>query len=127
MQCFLFYTIQDPFKLQWFKIVLFTLSPIMKTILISFIIIVRALIKKEENLKKKVLMRIGVVLVGLIILEQSGIIGALCDYLSCIRLDPSDETRYVTTNPNVQCGTASYNLFRNFFVIPALLVWGFLI
>jgi hypothetical protein len=60
-------------------------------------------------------------------MEQPQIIAALCDYLTCTRLDPNDETLYLVVDHNVQCGTEEYNLFRNIMVIPSLAVWGFVV
>lgn len=67
---------------------------------------------------------LGVTSVVFIILEQPGIIGALCEYLTCTQLDPFVTTQYVSVQTGVECGTEEYNSFKFAFVFPALAVWG---
>ena len=128
LQCLLVIQRKTPFELLRFQTLLFVFSPIIKLLILLIIELLKAAFnRRDKNLRFKLVTRIGVAAISLIILEQPGIVGALCDYLSCVRLDLSSEILYVATNPNVQCGTDQYNLFRAFFVIPALVVWVLLI
>lgn len=118
----------DPFAILKFKTMLFVVSPAAKVLLALPFLIIRGISKrKEENFKHNLIMKVGMVAVVFIILEQPGIIGALCDYLTCTRLDPYVETRYVSVQASVECGTGEYDSFRYVFVIPALAAWGFAI
>ena len=51
LQCFLFYIVQDSFEILRFKVIIFTLSPLVKASIIFPFIILRAYITKEENKK----------------------------------------------------------------------------
>lgn len=111
-----------------FKIVFFIFSPLVKLTLFALVQLLIYLIrKKTPERKRKEFLRLGVAAVVLFMLEQPGIIGVLCDYLSCTSLDPRDPASYITTNSNVQCGTDAYLWFRNGVVIPALIFWGFMV
>ena len=123
LECIYYLDDEDPFNTFKFKIIFFIFSPVAKLCLILVGELIRAIIKrKEEDKKKKALVRIGVAAVVLIMLGQPGIIGAICEYLSCGYLDPTDEQNYVTSVPNLNCGTEEYKSFRNLVVIPGLVV-----
>jgi len=111
-----------------FKIAFFVFSPLVKLALFALgQLLFFIFVKKTQERKQKELMRLGVAAVVLIMLEQPGIVGVLCDYLACKRLDPADPATYIATNSNISCDTASYAWYRNSIVIPALLIWGFLV
>ena len=127
-QCAYYINSPDPFLTFKFKMVLFVLSPLVKLFVVVIFQLIRALVKrKEEDKKKNAIIRIGVTTVVLIMLEQPGIIGAICDYLSCSTLYPTDITKYVSAIPNISCDTVSYKSFRDSFVVPSLIIWGFAI
>lgn len=135
LQCFLLLVTPDTLGIMKAKVFLFIFSPAAKLISILIIELLRNffanfICKKQGEKKQRIkqsLMRLGVTAIGLINLEQPGIIGVLCDYLSCVQLDPNESIYYISTNNNIQCGTDQYNYFRYVVVIPALLCYGFLL
>ena len=126
LQCLLYLVTEDQLEILKYKTIIFVLSPLLKILIYLLVELTRGLIKRDFK-KKELSVRIGAVTIGLISLEQPQIIGILCNYLACIRLDPTDDALYVAANPNVQCGTYEYNLFRYYFVLPSLMAWGFLV
>ena len=115
----------DPFSMLKFKTILFVISPVAK-LLVAFPFLLVGAIKnrKTVSIKRNLLMKVGLTATMLIILEQPGIIGVLCDYLACVKLDPYDSRRYVSSSPNIQCDTDDYNSFRKLFIIPCVAIWG---
>lgn len=81
----------------------------------------------QANRRRNIWIRLGAVAVGLIVLEQPGIVGNLCDYLVCTNLDPYDEARYIKSFNTIQCESDSYIRFRNTMIIPALTIWAFIV
>ena len=129
LQCLYLAFTPDSFQGLQFQILVYVLSPLVKVLVVVLFEIIRGLIfkDKEGKGKKKALIRIGSVAVVLILLEQPAIIGILCEYLSCTRLDPLVEEYYIKSSSNVQCYTDKYNFFARLFVIPALVFWAFVV
>ena len=129
LQCLYLTVAPDNFTGLQFQILVYTLSPLVKVSVAIIVEIIRGLIwrDKEGKGRRKALTRIGAVAVVLILLEQPGIVGLLCDYLSCTKLDPLVDEYYIQTNSNVECYTDKYNFFAKLFVIPALVFWAFVI
>ena len=119
---------KNPSMMIRYKLLVYVLSPLAKIILILCFELLRAVIKrKEENIKRKIIWRLGLAAVVLTMLEQPNMIGVLSAFLSCSKLYSDDPDRYLTENTLIQCNDDSYVLFRNAFVVPALLAWGFLV
>lgn len=110
-----------------FKIMLYVFSPFVKIFFLFLFELIKGLVRNEKDMSKKIITRIGMAAVVLTTLEQPGIIGALCAYLSCTQLNDLDETRHVYSSPLISCMDSSYLTFRNGMVIPALIFWGFVV
>ena len=132
MVCLFYLRSADPFQAFQLQIFYYILSPLLKLICaIGFetsrylYLILR---KKGEKYKKQdAWIRIGAVAAVVIVFDQPSIIGILCDYFYCTQLDPYSSETFVKRNKNVQCDTEEYNNFKNIFVIPALIIWAFVI
>ena len=128
LQCLLFLEIKDPFEMLRLEVLLFVFSPVIKILILLVIELILAILhRKSKDHKDKLIMKTGVTVVGLIMLEQPGIVGTLSNYLFCQQLDPSSARTYVVVNPNVECGTDQYIQFRNIIVIPAVVIWTMIV
>ena len=132
LQCFYYVATTDSLEALKYQTMLYVLSPIAKVLAVAIVEFIRKLFVKkvsngENDSLKKSLVRIGTAAVGLVILEQPGIIGNLCNYLNCTQLDPYVDEHYVTTSLKVECYTPEYNFIRNVLVIPGLVFWGALV
>lgn len=111
LQCLYLLFERDNFTGLKFQILVYILSPVVKVGVAILIEIIRNLIWKDPQWKRMVFRRIGSVAVVLILLEQPSIVGILCDYLHCSRLDPLVDEYYILRHSNVQCYTDEYNFF----------------
>ena len=87
----------------------------------------RSSLNETQNKKNESLIRIGAVAIVLFLLEQPGIIAKLCQYLTCTKLDHYASQYYIKSQNNIECYTEQYNSFLYPVVIPALVIWGFVI
>ena len=129
MQCLYYLAVPNALQALQFQLIFYVFSPLMKLTAAIIFEVIRGLIwKDKEGLgKKKALIRIGAVAVTLILLEQPGIIGVLCDYLNCTQLDPYVDEYWISAHNNIQCYTDDYYHFRNILVFPGLFFWGLLV
>ena len=126
LQCLYDLTTKDALEALQFKLILYVFSPAFKIVVVILFELLRGLVCRDKEGRgiPKSLTRVGVAAVVLIILEQPGIIGALCDYLSCTKLDPYVDEYYITKHNSIQCYTPEYYHLRHVLVIPALIFWG---
>mgnify|MGYP000853260935 CR=1 FL=1 len=129
LQCLYLLRIPDLFKGLQFQVLLHVFSPLIKISIVMLFEFLRNLIWKDPAGlgKQKSLVRIGAVTVVLILLQQPGIIGVLCKYLTCWQLDPFVNRHYIKAFNSIQCHTERYNLFKSTVVVPALTFWALLI
>lgn len=129
LQCLYLFHIPDPFKALRFQMLVYILSPLIKVIVVIIFECFRNLIWRDPDGlgKKKSMVRVGAVAVVLILLEQPGIVGILCKYLTCAHLDPYLSDEFIKTHNSIQCHTDQYNFFKKLVVVPALTFWAFLI
>lgn len=66
---------------------------------------------RKKGLTDRFFMRLGAVAVAIFILEQPAIIGKLCQYLTCVQLDPYVPKYYVKSRNNIECYTDEYYFF----------------
>lgn len=124
LKCLLYARTSSPLEELQLEILLYVFSPIVKFIAVLIFEIIRMIILRGREPKVKAAVRLGTVAIVLTLLEQPSIIGSLSNYLSCSKLDPYVDTKYVKLPNTVQCHTPEYNHFRNVAVIPAIIFWG---
>ena len=119
----------DPLKALQVQVLTYVLSPLIKVLVVMIIEFLRNLIWRdsEGQTRKKSLVRVGAVAVVLIWLEQPGIVGILCKYLTWTKLDPFDDETYIKTHNSISCSMDGYSSFKRNVVIPALTFWAFII
>lgn len=129
LQCIYLLYKSDLFQALLFQVLVYVFSPLVKILVVALFEVFRNLVRKdpEGQGRKKSLIRLGAVAVVLILLEQPGIIGVLCQYLTCSRLDPLVDLYYIKTHNTIQCHTDEYNFFTKVIVVPALIFWAFLV
>ena len=112
-----------------FRILLFALSPFAKLLVIAFCIGVWSLLccKRKQGKICQFTIYVPLGAITLVLLEQPAIISLLTKYLACESLYPGSDESYMKFNRNVKCYTDSYNSFRNYVVIPALIFWGLVV
>jgi len=102
----------------YWKLVLSTLGPVIKVIILA---IFRAFLWKFNiNDKRKSILIVTAVC--LFLLDQPTIVQDLFAYLSCVTIEGADAS-YLESDLGIQCYTNGYNAFRNYFVIPALVIY----
>ena len=129
LQCLYRLYFSDSFKALQVRVLAYVLSPVIKILVVVIFEFFRNLIYRDPDGlgRKKSLQRVGLAAVILILLEQPGIVGVLCKYLTCSQLDPLVNAMYIKTHNSIQCDTDKYNFFKKVVVVPALTVWAFLI
>ena len=129
MHCLLLHEFHDPHRVVEIQMIVHVFSPLIKILLVMLFEFFRNLIWRDWSRKawKKSMVRVGAVAVVLIMLEQPSIIGVLCNYLTCSRLDPLIDEEYIKTHNIIRCHTDRYNFFKKAMVIPALAFWAFVV
>ena len=69
-------------------------------------------------------MSTGVACTVIILIEQPSIIATLTSYLSCDSLLPGEDKLHLNSNRNISCESEDYKYFRNWVVIPGIVLWG---
>lgn len=129
LQCVYLFSTPDPFNALQFQVLAYVLSPLVKILLAIIFELFRNLIVKnpEGHRIEKSVRRVGTLVVVLILLEQPGIVGILTKYLTCTRLDPLMDQKYIKTYNLIRCDSDDYQFFAKLVVIPALLFWAFVV
>ena len=117
----------DPLDATKMELLLYIFSPLMKLTLAFILEVFRMIFKKCKESRTGALSRMGTVIIALIILEHPSITAALANYLTCEKLDPYMDEKFMKNPTAVQCYTPEYNSFRGIVVIPAFIIWGFCI
>lgn len=72
---------------------------------------------------------IVIVIIGIILIEQPGIIYNMVAMFSCQSVDPEDPSSptFVPIAPTVECKTERFVAYRNLLAVPQLIFWGILV
>jgi len=121
--CLLIFFGADTHQLFYWKIRYAIFVPILKTILI----LLYRFIFWNFKINQKRISIIKVTIICIILTEQPGVFKDLVNYLSCVKTDPTSDDYLVNGDLLYKCYTPEYEEFKYFYVIPALIFYGFLV
>ena len=124
LDCIFFNGGYSAFQILQFKILISSLTPLLKWIIFSIVLypLTGAIKKKSSNYKH---FQFSIILfLSLFLLEQPGIVKQLLAVFNCNQLDPSSATLYNVDNADINCSLPEYNSFKITTVLPILLTWG---